>query len=145
MLFRSDIYVSQLQDENSWSSPQKIINDSISIDDYDEISPYVAADGVTMYFSSDRPGGRGGYDIWMTKRLDDTWLHWSNPVNMGDSINSNQWEAYFTMDARAEYGYFATTKNTLGSIDLCKIKLTEKQKPKSVVLFQGKEIGRAHV
>ena len=58
--------------------------------------------------------------------------------NMGDSINSNQWEAYFSMDAKAEFGYFSTTRNSNGALDLCKIKLNEKQKPKSVVLFQGK-------
>ena len=64
--FLNDIYVSQLESNNEWSVPQKI-SDSISLDDYDEIAPFVAADGVTMYFSSDRPGGFGGYDIWMTK------------------------------------------------------------------------------
>ena len=134
----NDIYVSQQESENEWSFPQKIISDSISVDDYDEIAPYVAADGVTMYFSSDRPGGHGGYDIWMTKRLDDTWLHWSSPINVGDSVNSDKWEAYFTLDAKAEYGYLATTRNSIGGIDLCKIKLTENQKPQAVTLFQCK-------
>jgi len=134
----NDIYVSQLQSENEWSTPQKITSDSISIDDYDEIAPYIAADGVSMYFSSDRRGGHGGYDIWMTKRLDDTWMHWSTPVNVGDSVNSNQWEAYFTLDAKAEYAYIATTRNSIGAIDLCKIKLSENQKPKAVTLLQGK-------
>lgn len=135
--FLNDIYVSQLESNNEWSVPQKI-SDSISLDDYDEIAPFVAADGVTMYFSSDRPGGFGGYDIWMTKRLDDTWKNWSNPVNMGDSVNSDKWEAYFSIDAKAEFGYLATTRNSIGEIDLCRIKLTENQKPKSVVMFLGK-------
>ncbi len=134
----NDLYVSQQQNENEWSFPQKIISDSISIDDYDEIAPYMAADGVTMYFSSDRPGGYGGYDIWMTKKLDDTWLHWTTPVNVGDSVNSDNWEAYFTLDAKAEYGYLATSRNSIGEIDICKIKLSENQKPKAVALLQGK-------
>lgn len=134
----NDIYVSQQENEYEWSFPQKIISDSISIDDYDEIAPYMAADGVTMYFSSDRPGGYGGYDIWMTKRLDNTWLHWTSPVNVGDSVNSDDWEAYFTLDAKAEYGYLATSRNSIGGIDLCKIKLSENQKPKAVTLLQGK-------
>ena len=133
----NDIYVSQLEINNDWSVPQKI-SDSVSIDDYDEIAPFVAADGVTMYFSSDRPGGLGGYDIWMTKRLDDSWKSWSIPVNMGDSVNSDKWEAYFTLDAKAEFGYLASTRNTIGEIDLCRVKLEENQKPKSVVLFLGK-------
>ena len=134
----NDIYVSQQESENEWSFPKKIISDSISIDDYDEIAPYIAADGITMYFASDRPGGHGGYDIWMTKRLDDTWLRWSSPVNVGDSVNSDKWEAYFTLDAKAEYGYLSTTRNSIGGIDLCKIKLSDNQKPKAVILLQGK-------
>lgn len=44
----------------------------INTPEYDETTPYMAADGVTMYFSSDRPGGLGDNDIWMTKRLDKT-------------------------------------------------------------------------
>jgi hypothetical protein len=49
------------------------------------MTPYLAADGETLYFSSDRPGGLGDNDIWMTKRLDSTWQKWSDPVNLGST------------------------------------------------------------
>jgi hypothetical protein len=38
-----------------------------------------------MYFSSDRPGSRGGLDLWMSVRIDGVW---SEPVNLGDSLNT---------------------------------------------------------
>ena len=134
--YLNDIYVSHLQEDGNWSRPVK--TGTINTDDYDEISPFLASDGLTLYFSSDRPDGKGGYDIWMAKRLDDTWTKWTDPVNLGDSINSPKWEGYFAIDAKGEYGYFATSRNSLGSTDIVKIKLDESQKPKSVALVYGK-------
>ncbi len=43
------------------------------------MTPYIAADGVTVYFSSDKPGGLGDNDIYMTKRLDKSWTKCSTP------------------------------------------------------------------
>ena len=134
--YLNDIYVSHLQEDGNWSRPVK--TGTINTDDYDEISPFLASDGLTLYFSSDRPDGKGGYDIWMAKRLDDTWTKWTDPVNLGDSINSPKWEGYFAIDAKGEYGYFATSRNSVGSTDIAKIKLDESQKPKSVALVYGK-------
>jgi hypothetical protein len=50
-----------------------------------ETTPYSAADGRSMCCSSDRPGGLGSQDIYMTKRLNDTWGSWRKPVNVGCS------------------------------------------------------------
>jgi outer membrane protein OmpA-like peptidoglycan-associated protein len=132
----NDIYVSKKIDENSWSVPVKIT--SLSNDDYDEISPFLASDNVTLYFSSNRNGGFGRHDIWMAKRLDDSWLKWSNPINMGDSVNSEKWEAYFSTDAAGEFAYFSTNKNALGETDIAKIKLNKWQQAKSFVQLKGK-------
>ena len=134
--YLNDIYVSHLQEDGDWSKP--IRTGTINTDDFDEISPFLASDGMTIYFSSDRPDGKGGYDIWMAKRLDDSWTKWTDPVNLGDSINSPKWEGYFAIDAKGEYGYFATSRNSVGSTDIAKIKLDESQKPKSVALVYGK-------
>ncbi len=48
--------------------------------------PYVSSDGKMLLFSSSRPGGKGGSDIWMSVKLKNG--QWSPPVNMGDSINT---------------------------------------------------------
>ena len=49
---------------------------------------------VTLYFSSNRPGGIGDNDIWMTRRLDSSWTRWTDPVNLGEPINTPDWDAF---------------------------------------------------
>ena len=132
----NDIYISKKIDENNWSVPIKVT--SLSNDDDDELSPFLASDNVTLYFSSNRSGGKGGHDIWMAKRLDNSWFKWSNPVNLGDSVNSEKWEAYFTTDAAGEVGYFSTSKNAIGETDIAKVKLNKWQQAKSFVQLKGK-------
>ena len=133
----NDIYVSFLTGENEWSKP-KNLGKTINNDEFDEISPFLAPDGVTLYFASDRPGGYGKQDIWKSTRKDDTWTNWSTPINMGEPINTPEWDAYFTMDAEGKYGYLASKQNSIGKTDLVRVKLDDKDRPKSVVLVYGK-------
>lgn len=135
--FLNDIYVSTLEENDEWTMP-KSIGSTINLYEYDEISPFLASDNQTLYFSSDRPGGHGEHDIWMSKRLDDTWTKWSEPVNMGDSINTMKWDAYFALDAKGEYAYLASTQSSIGGTDLGKIKLSDIQRPNAVVMVYGK-------
>ena len=52
----------------------------------------------------------GDNDIWMTKRLDNTWQKWSDPVNLGSPINTPEWDAFFTLDAGGEYAYLTNSE-----------------------------------
>jgi OOP family OmpA-OmpF porin len=132
----NDIYVCFLQKDGTWSEP-KSLGKKINLPKSNEMTPYLAADGVTLYFSSDRPGGLGDNDIWMTKRLDNTWQKWSDPVNLGSPINSPDWDAFFTMDAGGEYAYMTTSTETYGESDIVRVKLLEREKPNPVVLVNG--------
>jgi len=80
---RCDIYYSNLK-HNVWTFPKNLgtpVNTT-----YKETQPSLSADGRTIYFASDRPGGKGGLDIWMSKQEDKD--AWQIPVNLGDSINT---------------------------------------------------------
>jgi len=59
-----------------------------SSDDWD---PSISADGLELYFDSNRSGGFGDYDIWIAERVttDDTW---GEPENLGPMINGSGWE-----------------------------------------------------
>jgi OmpA-OmpF porin, OOP family len=132
----NDIFVSFLLPDGTWSEP-KSLGKKINLPESDEMTPYLASDGVTLYFSSNRPGGVGDNDIWMTKRLDKTWQKWSDPVNLGEPINTPDWDAFFTLDAGGEYAYLTSNTNTLGESDIVTVKLLEREKPNPVVLVSG--------
>jgi outer membrane protein OmpA-like peptidoglycan-associated protein len=134
--YNNDLFVCFLQPDSTWSEP-KSLGKKINLPDYNEMTPYLAADGVTLYFSSDRPGGLGDNDIWMTKRLDSTWQKWSDPVNLGSPINTPDWDAFFTLDAGGEYAYLTSSENGYGESDIVRVKLLEKVKPNPVVLVDG--------
>ncbi len=92
----SDLYISKRQEDGSYSRPVKI--ESLNTG-RDEFAPYLAPDGKTLYFSSSRKDmGEGSADIYVSRRLDETWLKWSEPVNLGRPVNTRAFDAYLCVD-----------------------------------------------
>ena len=94
----SDLYASHLQPDGSYSQPVKL---KLSTN-MDEVGPFISPDQKVLYFGSARqaPGRQGGVDIYKSTRLDDTWMNWSEPVNLGKPINTAALDFYFTIDAQ---------------------------------------------
>jgi outer membrane protein OmpA-like peptidoglycan-associated protein len=107
-----------------------------------ESSPFLASDDRSLYFSSNGHPGYGSNDIFMTKRLDDTWLNWSAPKNLGPEINSAEWDAYYTLPASGNYAYLISYENAIGEGDIFRVKPPEASKPDPVVLIFGKVINK---
>ncbi len=84
---------------------------------YSEKQPSISADGQTLFFASDRPGGRGGLDIWFSRRSTDG--HWLVPENAGDSINTpgNEQSPFIHPDGRTLY-FSSEGHNNLGRGDI---------------------------
>lgn len=134
-----DLYVSIYQ-SGKWSYPKhtgKVINNGSRI-----LSPFLAADGITLYFASVRTGGMGSWDIYMTKRLDDSYTQWSEPINLGSDINDSGHNETFVIDAKGEYAYFNANNGSFGGNDIYTVRLKEKVKPNPVVLVKGKVINQ---
>jgi OOP family OmpA-OmpF porin len=133
-----DLYACFLEKDGSWSKPKNLgaeINSG-----GDEGTPFLAADGKTLYFSSDGYSGYGSLDIFLSRRLDDTWQHWSEPENLGSDLNTPDWDAYFTIPASGDYAYFVSNKNSIGALDISRAKLPPSLQPSPVVLVMGKVI-----
>ena len=131
-----DLYVSFNEGQGIWSEPKNLGN-AINTPGT-ELSPFLAADGTTLYFSSVGHPGYGKNDIFMSKRLDDSWGNWSTPINLGKPINSSGTDAYYSLPASGAYAYFVSNKNGLGRNDIFKIALPKAVKPEPVVLVHGK-------
>ncbi len=131
-----DIYVSFLKSDDTWTEPKNIGSNVNSGES--ESTPFIAPDGVTMYFSSSGHVGYGNNDIFLTRRLDDTWLNWSIPENVGPVVNTNQWDGYFSVSAQGDYAYFSSVENSMGAEDIYRIKIPEKVKPQTLVQLTGK-------
>ena len=72
---------------------------------HSEGAPSIAADGLSLYFASDRPGGQGNYDIWVAKRASPADA-WSEPVNLGPAVNTPDFEAFQSVSAEGLELYF---------------------------------------
>jgi len=111
---------------DSWCEPINLgstINSS-----YVEIRPDISADGLTLFFSSDRPGGYGDLDLWLTTRKTQD-EPWEPPVNLGAILNSSYRDGgpciasdglalFFQSDRPGGYGgrdVYLATRNTLNS------------------------------
>lgn len=98
-----DIYRAEKDERGQWKKAEnmgKVINTS-----FEEISPFIHANGVTLYFSSTGHPGFGGYDIFHSSRSGETW---STPVNFGYPVNNfgDQFAMFITPDgARAYYAF----------------------------------------
>ncbi len=131
----NDLYVSFQKPDATWSRPKKLGNlNSAGSDD----TPFLASDGVTLYFTSDRPGGLGSHDIYMTRRLDDTWQNWAEPKNLGSPINTSDWDSYYSIDATGEFAYLVSGQYADHGLDIVRVKLKEEFRPDPVVLIAGK-------
>ncbi|TBH69888.1 OmpA family protein [Aquirufa antheringensis] len=135
-----DIYVSFLNADDSWSEPKNIgpvVNTGEA-----ESTPFIAPDGVTMYFSSSGHVGYGNNDIFLSRRLDDTWQNWSAPENLGPIVNTPQWDGYFSVSAKGDFAYFSSTENSMGAEDIFRIKIPEKAKPLTLIQLTGQVINQ---
>ena len=130
-----DMYVSFLKEDGTWTAPKNMGSDINTF--ADEGGPFLASDDKTFYFSSAGWPGYGSKDIFMTKRLDDTWTKWSKPQNLGVPINSNLWEGYYTMSAAGDYAIVAASHSSTRS-DLYSVRLPVSAKPEAVIIVRGK-------
>jgi OOP family OmpA-OmpF porin len=102
-----DLYVSFQNDSlDEWSEPMNLGNEINT--PYNEETPFLAYDNKTLYFSSDGRNGYGGQDLYMTKRLDDTWKNWSQPINLGPTINTGHDESSIYLTALGDSAYIVS-------------------------------------
>jgi OOP family OmpA-OmpF porin len=118
-----DIYVSFWDsNENNWLEP-KNLGSQINTK-FQELTPYLAPDNKTLFFSTNGRGGMGSRDVFVSQRLDDTWTNWSEPVNIGEGVNTEGAEMGYRYYPELEHAVFTTTKDSDGYGDIRIIPVT---------------------
>lgn len=133
-----DLYVSFKKLDGTYSKPRSL-GPTINTAD-NEGSPFIAADGKTLYFMSKGHLGFGNGDIFVSKRLDETWINWSEPLNLGQPINSAEWNGYINIPAESEYAFISTKINKNSSNDIYKVTLPPSLRPEPLAVVTGRII-----
>jgi outer membrane protein OmpA-like peptidoglycan-associated protein len=114
-----DLWFSRRYPDGSWLEPQNLGPEVNTPDNED--CPYLAPDGRTLYFSSDRAESMGGYDIFCSEFIDATGL-FQAVENLGYPINSPADDRDFRLGPQASSGYFASDRTGgMGGSDLYEI------------------------
>lgn len=101
-----DLYVTRWRD-TAWSAPQNLgpsINSA-----YDEVAPFLARDGRTLYFSSNHTGSMGGLDVYRAV-FDEKKRDWLAATNLGTPINSPDDDAFFRLGNDGRTAFFASDR-----------------------------------
>ena len=125
IIYRNDngdgnLYYSDLIEGKIWSKPRKFpssINTSAQ-----ETHATLSADGNILYFTSDRKGGFGGLDLYMSKKIGEN--EWSKAINLGKTINSEYNEESPHLQANSDILYFSSDRpESLGGLDIFRCRL----------------------
>lgn len=129
---QSDIYMIRKLPNGQWGMPQKLpeqINTS-----YNEDFPFMDADGVSLYFSSEGHNTIGGYDLFKT-----TWNPdentWTEAENLGYPVNSTGDDRSICMTPDNRVGYISTFRpNGFGDLDIYRIRFDDKEQITRIIV-----------
>lgn len=112
---QGNLYVTEMDDKGEWGKPQpmaEIINSK-----YRETHITMAPDGNSFYFTSDRPGGYGGLDIYTIQKQPDG--QWGEPVLLPEEVNSPKDDEYPFVHPNGSVLYFCSKGHeSLGGYDV---------------------------
>jgi OmpA-OmpF porin, OOP family len=131
----NNLYISFLKEGDNYSRPVKL-PEPLNLEGHSEFAPRISADTKKIYFSSDRTDGLGSNDIYVSERLDDSWLKWSEPANMSNIVNTTGRDSYFSIDSTGEYAYLVSDINSLGKSDIYQVQLIVPHTIKGVITSQ---------
>ncbi len=124
----ADIYCCQRNADGTWGEPQNLgapINTKGT-----EMAPFLHPDGRTLYFSSDKHIGMGGFDLFVSRRGEDG--VWQEPANLGFPINTSGDEINFFVAADGMTAFISSQREGgKGGYDIYTFELPEEIRPDS--------------
>ncbi len=131
-----DLYISFFDpSKNKFTQPQNLggIINTKGID----LVAFLAYDNKTLYFASNGRQTKGKLDLFMVRRLDETWFNWSKPEPL-DFINSEWDENSFYLNLSGDTAFFCSGDATSSREGIYFAKLDEKFRPLPYLVLHGK-------
>ena len=129
----SDLYSVTRNEFGDWSNLKALKVNT----EGNEKSPFLHSDSETLYFSSDTHLGLGAMDIFYCKK--DSTGNWSNPINIGYPINSQNDDIAFFVSANGNTAYFSSNQMSgVGGWDLYQFPLYKAARPDRILFLKGK-------
>jgi outer membrane protein OmpA-like peptidoglycan-associated protein len=133
-----DLYVSFRIGPYKYSEPQSIADLNTT---GDELAPCIGFDDRTIYVPSSGWGAEDGlHDVFVSRRLDSTWLHWSKPERLPYPINTPSADFYFSLSANADTCYLSSWHETstrgYGKADIWTCGLPERYRPGTMLVAE---------
>ncbi|MFH0865170.1 MAG: hypothetical protein V1904_03185 [Bacteroidota bacterium] len=116
-----DIFVTKLSKRKKWMTPEKL-GPSVNTKE-NEVYPFITYDGNTMLFASDRAGGYGGYDIYMSEKKSTG--EWGQPFNLGSDVNSGKDDVSPALLPDGTLYFSSTGHETMGGFDIFMTTISE--------------------
>lgn len=116
------IYVSQLG-EKGWSTPKEM---ALNLKQSDACHPALSPDGKRIYFSSNRPNGFGGMDLYVCEKMKD---QWSKPMNLGAKVNSDKNDVFPYVNADGKLYFSSDREGGKGGLDIYYYNINTANKP----------------
>ena len=136
-----DIFVSVKDEQGDW---QKAINLGFMINTKgSDRSPFLHPDMKTLYFSSDGHEGFGGLDVFMSRRLDESWTNWSEPINLGYLLNNDTHNWGYSITTNGKNALYAEQRGAKSRFDLIICDLPEAYQPDPVSTVAGKLVDQS--
>jgi OOP family OmpA-OmpF porin len=119
----SNIYYIINRGDSGWTRP--VLLPRVNIEGFSSKQPFCSADGVYLYFASDRPGGSGGFDIWYAQIYEDGSA--DDPVNAGPGVNTaGEEQAPFYHTSSGTMVFATNGRLGMGGYDLFSVKGSDK-------------------
>ncbi|MEM8909044.1 MAG: OmpA family protein, partial [Bacteroidota bacterium] len=109
--YELQLYSAQLE-ADQWEQVEAL---PLNNEQYTNCHPSLSADGQRLYFVSNRPGGYGGMDLYVSERINQ---HWQQPKNLGPEVNSPQHELFPHIDPNGQLFFSSDAPGGWGQLDL---------------------------
>ena len=111
-----DLYFCFRKSANSWSKPLNMgrqLNTSAN-----EFAASLSPDNQLLYFVSEGHSGYGRADLFVSRRLDNSWTSWSKPQNLGASVNTDKWDSFLCLQENGTQAFLVSQTEHNASLDV---------------------------